>query len=468
MTGAASHRSDTEKRFGYVWLVGFTAAIGGFLFGFDTGVIGGAMPALEKHFAMSPKELGFAVASVFIGSIAGGIIGGVLSDLFGRRRVLILTGICFLASALLAGLAQTSSQFNVGRLIGGVGIGISLPIVGVYLAEIAPVRMRGRIVSLNQLVITFGIFISYVVGWGVSNIGDEAWQTHSSWRWAFASQAVPSALFIAALALIPESPRWLVQKGRVAEALGILSQVDGHETAAAAVADIQRTIALEKGTIRQLFRPGMRKALFIGMMLSLFDQLTGINIVLYYIQPILGQLKFGTRQTRQGMLLLGLNNFATTIIALAVVDRLSRKSLLIFPLLAMAVSWFFVGVQFFTEVLPPVFVLFAIMAFCFCYAVGPGPVNLLILAEIFPTRVRGQAAGYCTLFMWVSCYVISERFPQWFQQSEAGMFWTLAGMCLLYAAFVWLLVPETKGKSLEQIEQYWKSLLHRRADAQST
>ncbi len=451
----------SNNGFWYVWLVGFTAALGGFLFGFDTGVIGGALPALKKHFEMSTEQEGFAVASVFIGSIIGGIVGGVLSDWFGRRRVLIVTGLCFLISALQAGLAQSLWQFNVGRLIGGIGIGVSLPIVGVYLAEIAPARSRGRIVSLNQLVITFGILVSYVAGWAVSNIGDEVWQTQSSWRWAFASQAVPSAFFIMALGLIPESPRWLVQKGRAAEALGILARVDGPDNAAAAVTEIQQTIRSENVSIGQLFRPGIRTALLIGIMLSLFDQITGINVVIYYIQEILLVLGYTEQEARQGMLLLGLNNFVTTIIALACVDRLGRKPLLIFCPLGMAVSLFFVGLQFFTGMLPPKFVLFAIMAFCFCYALGPGPVNLLILAEIFPTHVRGQAAGISTLFLWVSNYFVAERFPTWLKWSEAGTFWTLAGMCLLYSTFSWLFVPETKGKSLEQIEQYWKSLLHR-------
>jgi SP family arabinose:H+ symporter-like MFS transporter len=446
----------------YVWLIGFTAAIGGFLFGYDTGVIGGAMPALEKHFQLDAAQLGFAVASVFVGSIAGALCGGWLSDLLGRRRVLVATGISFLASALLAGLAQAPWQFNVGRFVGGIGIGISLPIVGVYLAEIAPARVRGRVVSLNQLVITFGILVSYVVGWATSNLGDAVWQTHDSWRWAFGSQAIPSVLFVGALLLIPESPRWLIQKGRIAEAIEIMSRVDGREQAIAGVEEIRQVIAAEDVSVLQLFKPGLRIALTIGIMLSLFDQITGINIVIYYIQKILLQLGFTEQQARQGMLLLGVNNFATTILALAIVDRVGRRPLLIFCPVGMGICMFLVGLQFFTGMLPPIFVLFAIMAYCFCYALGPGPVNLLILAEIFPTHVRGQAAGVSTIFLWVSCYVISERFPRWLAWSEAGTFWTLTAMCLLYSLFCFLAIPETKGKTLEQIEQHWASLLRRK------
>ena len=421
------------------------------------------MPSLEKHFQMDARQLGFAVASVFIGSIFGGLFGGKLSDLFGRKRILILTGFCFLLSALLTGLSETILQFNIGRLIGGLGIGISLCVVGVYLAEIAPCRMRGRIVSLNQLVITFGILVSYVVGWVFTTMGDQEWQQNFGWRWAFAIQAIPSVVFIAALVLVPESPRWLVQQGRVDEAMRILSRVDGPENATTTIQELQQTIQEEKITFQHLLRPGVRTALMIGIMLSLFDQITGINIVIYFIQKILLQLDFTESQARQGMLLLGLNNFVTTIIALAIVDRVGRKPLLIYCPLGMATSMFLVGLQFYTNALHPIVVLLAIMAFCFFYALGPGPVNLLILAEIFPTPVRGLAVGTSTLFMWVSCYIISERFPQWLEWSEAGTFWILAVMCVLYALFGWLVVPETRGKSLEQIEEHWKNWLSRRS-----
>jgi sugar porter (SP) family MFS transporter len=445
------------KRRAYVWLVGFTAALGGFLFGYDTGVIGGAMPALEKHFQMEPAQLGFAVAIVFVGSIVGALCGGWLSDVLGRKRVLVLTGISFLASALVTGFAETLVQFNVGRFVGGVGIGVSLPIVGVYLAEIAPAQTRGRIVSLNQLVITFGILISYVAGWAGTGLGDDAWQTHSSWRWAFGSQALPSILFIGALLMIPESPRWLIQQSRIREAIEIMARVNGPEGVDREVAEIQRVLAEESTSIRQLFRPDLRRPLLIGIMLSLFDQITGINIVIYYIQKILLELGFTEEQARQGMLLLGLNNFVTTILALALVDKVGRKPLLIFCPLGMGASMFLVAVQFHSGWLPPIAVLIAIMAYCFCYALGPGPVALLLLSEIFPTHVRGQATGVSTIFLWVSCYIISEQFPSWLEWSEAGTFITLAGMCLLYSLYSWFVVPETRGKTLEQVEEHWIS-----------
>ncbi len=451
---------DVHRR-GYVWLVGFTAALGGFLFGYDTGIIGGAMPALEKHFSMDAAQLGFSVASVFMGSILGAFCGGLLSDLLGRRRALIFTGVAFAASALMTGFAATIWLFNLARFVGGIGIGISLPIVGVYLAEIAPARFRGRVVSINQLVITFGILVSYVAGWISSSIGDSAWQTHTSWRWAFGSQIFPAALFIGALLLIPESPRWLIQKGREAEAFGVMAKVDGRRKAESSIQEIKRVIDSEDVSILQLFKPGLRVALAIGIMISLFDQITGINIVIYYIQKILLQLGYTEQQARHGMLLLGGNNFVTTIIALQLVDRVGRKPLLMYCPLGMSVCLFCVGLQFFTGMFPAVVALLAIMAYCFFYALGPGPVNLLLLSEIFPTHVRGQAAGVCTVFMWISCYVVSERFPRWLEWSEAGTFWTLASMCLLYSLFSWLVIPETRNKTLEQIEQHWQSLLGR-------
>jgi len=415
----------------YLWLIGLTAAIGGFLFGYDTGVIGGAMPALERHFQMTPAELGFSVASVFIGSLLGALVGGILSDALGRRRVLILTGAIFLISGLFTGLAQTIWQFNLARFLGGIAIGISLPTVGVYLAEIAPARIRGRVVSLNQLAITFGILTSYVVGWAVTRFHAPIWQTESSWRWAFGTQALPSIVFIAVLLLIPESPRWLIEKERDDEAIAIMAKVDGIENALGAANEIRETIKAEQTSVLRLLKPGLRTALIIGVMLSLFDQITGINIVIYYIQKILLQLGFSEQEARQGMLMLGTNNFLTTVIALAVVDKIGRKPLLMYCPLGMGICMFFVGLQFYTGALPPIFVLFAIMAYCFFYALGPGPVNLLILSEIFPTHVRGQAVGICTIFLWVSCYLVSERFPRWLHWSEPGTFWILAAMCAL-------------------------------------
>lgn len=440
---------------GYVWLVGFAAAVGGFLFGFDTGVIGGAMPSLEKHFEMNAAQLGFSVAIVFIGCILGAFVGGILSDRFGRRRVLIFTAALFLISAIFTALPQTVWQFNIARFIGGVGIGISLPIAGVYLAEIAPARIRGRVVSLNQLAITFGILISYVVGWYVSGIGEEPWQTAYAWRWAFGSEVVPALAFIIILMFIPESPRWLIQNGKVPEAIIVMTKVDGREKALASVDEIKQVIDAEDVSFFQLFKPGLRIALLIGIMLSLFDQITGINIVIYYIQKILLELGFSEKQARWGMILLGLNNFVTTIIALALLDRIGRKPLLMFCPLGMSLCMLFIGFQFFSGVFPPIFVLFSIMAYCFCYALGLGPGILLLLSEIFPTHIRGKAAGVCTIFMWVSCYFVAEKFPTWLEWSKHGTFWILSGTSFIMFLFVWQVIPETKGRTLEQIEQGW-------------
>ena len=323
-SGSAPNKSYFGKA--YVWLVGFTAAIGGFLFGYDTGIIGGAMPALEAYFGMDEAQLGFSVSVVFIGSIIGALFGGYFSDRLGRRRVLFATALIFFLSAILTAIPQTITQFNVARFIGGVGIGISIPIAGVYLAEIAPARFRGRIVSLNQLVITFGILVSYVVGGYVAGLGSEAWQISTSWRWAFGTEALPALIFAVVLVLIPESPRWLIQQGRTEEALAVLTRVDGQAAAAAEIEEIKRVIDAEDVSFSQLLKPGLRTALFIGIMLALFDQITGINIVIYYIQKILLELGFSAAEAKLGMLLLGLVNFLTTILALALLDRVGRKS----------------------------------------------------------------------------------------------------------------------------------------------
>ena len=452
-SGSAPNKSYFGKA--YVWLVGFTAAIGGFLFGYDTGIIGGAMPALEAYFGMDEAQLGFSVSVVFIGSIIGALFGGYFSDRLGRRRVLFATALIFFLSAILTAIPQTITQFNVARFIGGVGIGISIPIAGVYLAEIAPARFRGRIVSLNQLVITFGILVSYVVGGYVAGLGSEAWQISTSWRWAFGTEALPALIFAVVLVLIPESPRWLIQQGRTEEALAVLTRVDGQAAAAAEIEEIKRVIDAEDVSFSQLLKPGLRTALFIGIMLALFDQITGINIVIYYIQKILLELGFSAAEAKLGMLLLGLVNFLTTILALALLDRVGRKPLLMFCPLGMSVCMLLVGFQFFTNLLPPIFVLLAIMGYCFSYALGLGPGILLLLSEIFPTHVRGKAAGVCTIFMWVSCWFVALWFPTLLKLSQAGTFWMLSGTSFLMFLFVWRIIPETKGKTLEEIEGFW-------------
>ena len=441
----------------YLWRLGLAAAMGGFLFGYDTGIIGGAMPSLETFFRMDAKQLGFSVAIVFVGCILGAICGGFFSDRFGRRRVLFATAWMFLISAVLTAIPQTIGQFNIARFVGGVGIGISLPVTGVYLAEIAPARIRGRIVSLNQLAITFGILVSYVVGWFVADIGSEAWQVSTSWRWTFGTEALPAALFFVVLLLIPESPRWLIQQGRINEALPVLSRINGPEAARLEIDEIKRVIDEEDVSFTQLFKPGLRVALFIGIILSLLDQITGINIVIYYIQKILLELDFSKEAAAQGMIVLGVVNFLATILALALLDRIGRKPLLMFCPLGMSIAMLLVGFQFFyVDLLPPVCVLGAIILYSFFYALGLGPGILLLLSEIFPTHVRGKAAGICTVFCWGSCYFVSEKFPVWMEWSQAGAFWIFSFTSFIMFLLVWWLIPETKGKTLEEIEQFWR------------
>jgi MFS transporter, SP family, arabinose:H+ symporter len=440
----------------YVWLVGFAAALGGFVFGYDTGIIGGAMSDLQTHFQMDADQLGFAVASVFMGCVLGAATGGFFSDWFGRRRVLIATAWMFFGSGVLSAIPQNLWQFNVARFICGVGIGISMPISGVYLAEIAPARMRGRVVSLNQLAITFGILLSYVVGWYFANMGDKAWQISTSWRWSFGSEALPALAFTVILWFVPESPRWLIQRGKTDRALAVLARVDGMEKATAEMGEIQRVIELEDVSFTQLLKPGLRIALIIGIMLSLFDQITGINIVIYYIQKILLELGFDKEMASQGMVLMGVSNFLTTILALALLDRVGRKPLMMLCPLGMCVCMLFIGFQFLYHILPPYVVLFAVMAYTFFYALGLGPGILLILSEIFPTHIRGKAASICTIFMWVSNYLISERFPALLEWSKSGSFWLLSCTSFAMFLFVWRMIPETKGKTLEEIESFWR------------
>ena len=440
----------------YVWLVSIVAAVGGFVFGYDTGIISGAIPMLQEYFGMDERQLGFSVAIVFVGCIVGALTGGFFSDRYGRKRVLISTAILFWISAVLTAIPKDIWMFNLARFVGGLAIGVSMPISGIYLAEVAPARVRGRVVTMNQLAITFGILISYVAGWYFGRIGTEQWQLTTSWRWMFGSEAVPATFFVFVLLFIPESPRWLIKQGKLGRAHTILARVGGAQHAVAEVGEIKKAIAEEEVSLFQLFHPGIRTAMIIGVFLCLFDQVTGINIVIYYIQKILLDLGFSAEGARQGMVFLGISNFLTTIVALFLLDRVGRKPLLMFCPLGMAVTMFIIGWDFHSNIMPPKVVLGSIMAYCFFYALGVGPGILLILSEIFPTHVRGKAVGTCTIFMWVSCYFVSEKFPVLLEWSQAGTFWTLTCTSLLLFLFVWRVIPETKGRSLEEIERSWR------------
>lgn len=442
----------------FVTLVSMVSALGGLLFGFDTAVVSGAIGFMEQRFDLSKIEVGWAVSSLIIGCIIGAAMSGLLSDRFGRKRVLITAAILFIISSIGSAIPETFSGFIIARIIGGIGIGITSTLCPLYNAEIAPAKYRGRLVALNQLAIVTGIFLTYFVNLWISGSGDEAWGIASAWRYMFGVGAVPGVLFLALLFFVPESPRWLIKQGRPAEALPILLRIHGEELAKKEVVDIKQSFEQESGSIRQLFSPGLRIALIVGVGLAVLQQITGINAVMYYAPEIFKATGAGTNASLVQTILVGFINFLFTIVALWLIDKVGRKALLLVGSASMAICLLVIGVAFQTGNTAGPLVLIFILIYVASFAISLGPVVWVIMSEIFPNRIRGKATAIAAMTLWAADYVVSQSFPPLLSSAgPATTFWIYGSMSLLTFFFTWRIVPETKGKSLEEIESLWSS-----------
>lgn len=436
----------------YVYMVSAIAAISGLLFGFDIAVINGAIIFLRQQFALSEMQTEWAASALLVGCVAGASVAGTLSDRFGRRRILILAALLFAASSLGAALPRNLIEFAVARFIGGVAIGVASVLAPLYISEVAPPSIRGRLVSLNQMAIVSGILLAYLVNWLLAGLGP------ASWRWMFASAAVPSVLFFFALLFVPESPRWLTKQNRSGEALGILSRVGGQEHAQAELRQIEQAIAEETGTLAELFQPGLRKPLIIAVVLAVLQQITGINTVLFYGSIIFKEHAGNAENAAIGAnVLVGLVNVMATIVALWIIDKVGRKTLLIVSAGGMALSEIALGAAFLMEPAPAGLILGIILGCAAFFAVGLGPAVWVLMAELFPTRIRGRAMSIATIALWVACVALTATFLSLTRAITAtGAFWLYAAMCITTVIFVWRVTPETKGKTLEEIERLWK------------
>lgn len=434
----------------YVLYVSFVAAIGGLLFGFDTAVIAGAMRYLKDQFHLNSLQEGWAVSSALVGCIFGAMIAGPVSDRLGRKRFLLISASLFLISAVGSAIPRTIDWFVVFRFIGGIGIGSASMLSPLYIAEVSPARIRGSLVSLNQMAIVTGILLAYFANWTLAGIGP------SNWRWMFASGALPSLIFIGLLLRVPESPRWLVKQNRIAEASGILTKINGPRQAGIEIQEIQQTIGMESGSLSQLFHPGLRKALVIGVSLAVLQQITGINAVLYYAPRIFEHAGFGRSSAILQSAIVGMVNLLVTLAALFLVDRVGRKRLLLLASSGMGLSLLLLGLAFYLNLFDGPWVLIFILLYIAFFALAMGPVVWVVLSEIFPTRIRGRAMSLATVCLWAANFVVSLTFPILADRfNESFTFWIYALMCGVTFVFVRRLLPETKGKSLEQIERDW-------------
>ena len=445
----------------YVMLVCMVAALGGLLFGYDTGVINGAIGPLKARFALDANWAGWATGCALVGCAIGAGIAGVLSDWLGRKKVLILSAILFFISAVGTALPKNITIFIIYRIIGGLGVGAASMSSPMYIAEISPARIRGRMVSVNQFAIVSGFLVVYFVNYFIALQGDQMWNQESGWRWMFGSEALPALLLLVLLFFVPESPRWLTKQDRSDEALEILTRVNGSVYAKTELLEIKDALAHESGSLKQLFQPGMKIVLVIGIVLAVLQQVTGINVFLYFGTEIFKKMGSDTNAALLQTVIVGTVNLAFTIIAIWLVDRLGRKPLMIIGSAGMGLSLLGMGLMAYVQK-TDLWVLLFILGYIACFALSVGPVTWVILSEIFPTRIRGRAMAIATVCLWVANYVVSQTFPMmeennWLLEKfhHAFPFWLYGIFCVVLVTFVWRFVPETKGKTLEEIEKHW-------------
>lgn len=568
---------QTQGSVTYVVLLALVAALGGLLFGYDTAVISGAIGFLQYHFNLDPQVAkGWAAASALIGCAVGAAFAGLLSDRLGRKKVLILCAIFFFLSAVGTAWPRTFGDFVFFRIIGGLAIGAASLTSPMYIAEISPARIRGRMVSVNQFAIVTGMMVVYFVNYFIAGYGsvrdramteplravldtklpDEfvqrfiadratvldgpaeaqgqsmlarlfaeqhgpeierqavedflsgqskgakgqpvamrqsegvtseelaaflkqygveidrmavdlarrgaiSWNVDQGWRWMFASGTLPALLLLVLLFLVPESPRWLTKQGSRDQALAVLARISGAEQGQRELADIEDAIAHESGSLAQLFQPGMRAAFGIGVALAVLQQVTGINVFLYFAPEIFKKMGSGTNVALLQTVLVGAVNLTFTVIALWTVDRWGRKPLMVIGTTGMGVSLLSLGLAAYFQQ-TDVWVVVFILTYIGCFALSVGPVTWVILSEIFPTRIRGRAMGIATVCLWLANFVVTQTFTMMDESPylverfhHAFPFWVYTVLCAVSLVFVLVFVPETKGKTLEEIERSW-------------
>jgi MFS transporter, SP family, arabinose:H+ symporter len=426
------------------------AALGGLLFGYDVGVIAGAVPFVTEQFSLNAHQEGFAVSNVLIGCLIGSGLSGILSDRFGRKPVMIATAMLFILSAILSSLATGYVNLIAARILGGVAVGATM-VSALYISEISPARIRGILVTFNQFAIVIGILLTYIVNWLIADAGP------NNWRWMFASESIPAILFLIALMFVPETPRWLIKQGRIQEARGVLGRLLGSAHAAVELDRITAAIALETGSILDLVRKELRKALFIGVLISIFAQIVGIGTVIYYAPKIFMRAGFHDASSALfATISVGFVNFSFTIVSFFIIDRFGRKPLLYIGIIGMCAAMTATGLVFQSGVTNVYLVVIPVLVFVGSYAMSLGPVAWVIIAEIFPTKIRGAAMSISMMVLWVADFAVSQTFPWLLDTFGGNTFYIYTGINVLAFLFVLFILPETKGKSLEEVEMMWQ------------
>jgi len=451
MHDRASTGTDAKR---FVYLATAISALGGMLFGYDIGVISGAILFIKKEFSLSAGMEEIVVSSVLLGSLIGAVAGGVLADRLGRRRLLIVTAIVFGLGAVAAALAPGTASLIGARVVAGAAIGIASFVAPLYISEIAPVAIRGKLVSINQVALTSGIVISYCI--------DYAFAGSQAWRWMFAMAVIPAAAFGIGLLFIPNSPRWLAGCGHLDEARTVLNRIRAPEQVEGELNQIQQSVGQQKGNWSELLSPFLRPAMIVGVGLAIAQQITGINTVIYYAPTI---FKFAGLSSASVAILasvgVGVVNVVFTLVAMQLIDRVGRRPLLLASLAGMALGLTVLGLAFSLPQLSGSLGWIAVaslMVYVGSFAVGLGPVFWLILSEIYPLRIRGRAMSVGTVANWSANLVVALSFLTLTQVlGKAFTFWLYGVVTIGAWLFAFFLVPETKGKTLEEIEAHWRA-----------
>ena len=443
----------------YVFFISLVSALGGLLFGYDWVVIGGAKPFYEKFFSISdmPAMQGWVMSCALVGCLLGAVLSGLLSNKYGRKRLLILTAAVFIISAIGTGAAQSINGFVFYRIVGGLAIGLASNLSPMYIAEIAPESMRGRFVSLNQLTIVIGILAAQIANWLISedvptNFTDEmilnSWNGQWGWRWMFWAENVPALAFSILMFLVPESPRWLATFGKFQQSETILARIGGTQYGRNTLASIKKSLVNkdEKTSFRSLMNPNMRNVLIIGIVLAVFQQWCGINVIFNYAEEVFAAAGYNVSDILFNIVITGSVNLIFTFIAIYTVDKLGRRALMLLGSGSLAGIYLLIGFSYYFEISGWPLLLLVVTAIGF-YAMSLAPVTWVVLSEIFPNRIRGAAMSVATVALWSASFILTYTFPllnSWLMAS--GTFWLYGFICILGFIFIFRKLPETKGK----------------------
>jgi SP family arabinose:H+ symporter-like MFS transporter len=459
-----------EKSKLFLALVCFVASLGGVLFGFDTAVISGTFSFVEQYFSLDEIEVGWFASSALVGAIIGAFVAGALSDQYGRKPILLMAALLFFISALGSTLPPSFMFLICARLVGGLGVGMASVLAPLYISEFSPPNIRGRLVALYQLSIVIGILLAYFSNWILLGFSQENLSAFGGsglmhkimvsevWRAMFGSEMIPSGLFILLLFLIPESPRWLIKNNQSERGFNILVRISGALVAKAELTEIEKTVNHLKGKISELLKPGLRLALIVGVGLSVFGQFTGVNIIVYYGPSILENAGFKLEGALQFQVAIGIINLIFTIIALWKIDSWGRRPLLIWGMTAVFISLIVISFQFTLGTASGIWIVIMMCIYMAALAISINAVIWVLTGEIFPNSIRGRAMSIATFANWSINFITAFIFPWYVAKIGIGAgFFTFAGMCFIATIFFYKYVPETKGKSLEEIENHWSS-----------